>query len=93
MNNEELNINELSEEMLAEVSGGASTITVTANEVANIRSGPGKKYLIIGKTIPGHTAKFMGVMKQDDEGRTWIKVSWSGNVGWVQAKFCTMNKK
>lgn len=82
---------ELTDEDMEQIAGGAKSVTVTALKEANIRAGAGAEYLIIGKTIPGHTATFMGVMKQDKEGRTWIKVAWKGNTGWVQAKFCRMN--
>ena len=87
----EMNFAELTEKDMEQIAGGAKATTVTALKETTIRFGPGTEYLPMGKTIPGNAATFKGAMKQDKEGRAWIKVAWNGNVGWVPAKCCRMN--
>lgn len=87
---EENNIFELSEESLESVAGGKSIYVVATTE-ANIRSGPGKSYSVIGTTIPGFDAKYLGRMEKDKDGRTWINVSWNHKTGWICTKY--VNKK
>ncbi len=77
----ELNLNELNLNELEEVTGGKKRIEATRDE-ANIRKGPGTSYEIIGKTIRCKTATYLGE-KVTRNGRTWLKVSYKGQNGWI----------
>lgn len=79
---------ELSDDDLSQVTGGKS-IYVTAKTEANIRSGPGKDYPVVGKTIKGFEAKYLGEYRKDAEGRIWCKVAYNHKTGWVSSKYIT----
>lgn len=83
---ENLNVLNLSDDELAQVTGGKK-ITVIAKTEANVRSGPGKEYSVISKTIPGFEAKFDGQTFKDKQGRVWCHVSWNGRSGWISSKY------
>ena len=85
-NNENLNAVSLTEEELEAVAGGKATYVVATAE-ANIRSGPGKQYPVVGTTIIGFDAKYLNKMEKDSSGRNWAKVSWNNKTGWICTKY------
>ena len=78
---------ELSLEELGAISGGTHKY-VTATAEANIRSGPGQEYPVIGKTVIGSDARVIGRKKGKDN-LTWFRVSRDGKVGWVCDRYVT----
>lgn len=83
---EEKKIVELTNDELEGITGGVSKF-VTATEEANIRTGPGKQYPVIGRTVPGHYARYKGRVQIDREGLTWALVEWNDKAGWVCTKY------
>ena len=77
----EMSMNEMGMNELEQVTGGRKTVEATRDE-ANIRKGPGTSYAIIGKTVHGKTAAYLGE-KVTRHGRTWLKVRHNGQVGWI----------
>ena len=57
-------------------------VTITGNPV-NVRSGPGKKYSVIGKTSKGKSFGYLG-SKKDKNKTVWYKIQYtSSKTGWV----------
>lgn len=82
--NEDMNVVELNDEALEEVSGGRS-IRTTGN--VNVRRGPGLYYASIGTARKGSTLTYLGSSKRDDRGVTWYKVNYNGYEGWVSSRY------
>jgi len=79
---------ELNEEQLDEVAGGkSSTEKVKATGNANVRTGPGLSYGVIGSISKGDTLTYLGIAKKDDRGVRWYKVKFSGQNGWISSKY------
>ena len=86
--NIENNIVELNEDVLEDVTGGkGDTEKVKATGNANVRTGPGLEYGIIGSISKGDTLKYLGTAKKDDRGVRWYKVKFSGQSGWISSKY------
>ena len=87
-NNENLNVTELNEESLEEVSGGKSAgQKVKATGDVYVRKGPDRDYAEIGLLYTGDKAPYLGDRKKDYRGVTWYKVSYKGKTGWVSSKY------
>ena len=83
--NIENGITELNEESLEQVSGG-KTVKVTCRvDKANVRSGPGKEYAIIGHIYEDEVVGFKGEQKKDKEGKVWICINKGTKYGWVRS--------
>ena len=80
----ENNVIELNDELLEQVSGGKSETVKCKVSEANVRSGPGKDYAIIGHLYKGETVTFKGEKKKDKEGKTWICVNKGTKYGWIR---------
>ena len=83
------NVVELNEEALAEVAGGKSAKYVLAVADANVRSGPGTEFAVVGHSVAGFSAKYTGEKKKDSKGKTWYRVTWSGKSGWIRSDLVT----
>ena len=84
-NNEmDLNMVELTDADLDEVSGGKKSLYVKSNNV-NVRSGPGKEYHSIALMGKGDELLYKGEKKKDKEGKTWLKVDCIYMIGWVRS--------
>lgn len=84
----ENNAVELNEEVLEDVTGGkGSSEKVKATGNANVRTGPGLEYGVIGSISKGDTLTFLGTAKKDDRGVRWYKVKFSGQSGWISSKY------
>jgi len=86
----EINVNEnnaveLNEEMLEQVSGGKVTMVTCKVSEANVRSGPGKDYAIIGHLRKGEKVTFKGEKKKDKDGKTWLCVNKGTKFGWIRS--------
>ena len=77
---------ELTDEELNGVTGGRAKFVIVTEE-ANIRTGPGKQYPILGHTVAGHGARYKGRIEIDKDGRTWALVEWNDKAGWVCTKY------
>ena len=77
-------VTELNEEFLEQVAGGKTVKVTCAVEKANVRSGPGKEFSIIGHIYAGEAVSFKGEKKKDKEGKTWICVNKGTKFGWVR---------
>ena len=88
-NNENLNVVELNEETLEEVSGGkggaGQKIKATGN--VHIRKKPNRKGEDMGCIDVGDTLTFLGERKTDERGVAWYKVKFNGKTGWVSSKY------
>ena len=84
-NTENMSAVELSEIELEEIVGG-KTILVATRDEANIRKEPGTSSPIIGHTVRGKTATYMGE-KLTRNGRTWLKVSFNGKTRWICSQY------
>ena len=76
---------ELNEEMLEEVSGGKIINVTCVVDKANVRTGPGKEFAIIGHIYAGEVVDFKGEMKKDKEGKVWVCVNKGSRFGWVRS--------
>jgi len=54
---------------------------VTSNFLANVRSGPGTEYTILGKTRQGDALDITGKLADS----SWLRVNFNGQEGWVLA--------
>ena len=77
-------ITELNEEALEQVSGGKTTKITCIVEKANVRSGPGKEFAVIGHLYEHEKVDFKGETKKDKEGKTWICVNKGTKFGWIR---------
>ena len=75
---------ELNDELLEQVSGGKSATVKCKVSEANVRSGPGKDYAVIGHLYKGEAVTFKGEKKKDKEGKTWICVNKGTKFGWIR---------
>ena len=89
-NNENMNIVELNDAELEDITGGKTTLVATRDE-ANIRSGPGTSSPVIGHTVRGKSATYLGE-KVTRNGRTWLKVSFHGKTGWICSDYVKVKK-
>ena len=85
---ENMNVFELSTDEMEQVSGGRKRM-VTAITDANVRSGPGTEFAVVGRTIAGFSATYTGEKKKDSQGRTWYRVKWNNKSGWICSKYVT----
>jgi hypothetical protein len=53
--------------------------SVTANQVVNVRSGPGTAYPVIGKAQPNQKFPITGKNPQGD----WWQINFNGQTGWI----------
>ena len=87
-NNENLNVTELNEESLEEVSGGKSAgQKVKATGDVYVRSKADKESEQLGLLYKGDTTTYLGEKKYDYRGVAWYKVSFHGRKGWVSSKY------
>jgi uncharacterized protein YraI len=61
---------------------------VVANEVLNMRSGPGTGFEILVTLKQGDELKILAMTSD----RAWLKVQYFTHVGWVAAAYCTINR-
>ena len=77
---------ELNEALMEEVSGGKKAATVVCKvSEANVRSGPGKDFAIIGHLYRGEKVSFKGEKKKDKEGKIWYCVNKGTKFGWIRS--------
>lgn len=62
----------------------ASTgLFATAENLVNVRSGPGRQYTVLGKARVGDALDITGRLTNN----TWLRVNFNGQEGWVSASF------
>lgn len=61
---------------------------VVTSETLNMRAGPGTEYHVVGSLNSGDELAITGV----NADRSWIRVTAAGQVGWVAASLCQVNK-
>lgn len=71
-------------------SGGGSGKQVKMTGSANVRSGPGLKFMTIGTVSEGTTLSYQGETKKDDRGVAWYSVKLRGDYGWVSSKYAKL---
>lgn len=76
---------ELDAQDLEQVSGGKTTTVTCSVGEANVRSGPGKDYAIIGHLYKGEKVTFKGEKKKDKEGKVWLCVNKGTKYGWIRS--------
>lgn len=57
---------------------------------ANVRSGPGLDYAILGSVESGTRLKYRGKTQKDDRGVAWYAVTFEGKKGWVSSKYARL---
>ena len=83
----EMNIVELNDEEMEEVSGGKSRYIEGDSGKSHVRTGPGLHYKAIGVLHKGEDAKYLGKTAVDDRGVTWYKIRWNGRDAWVSSRY------
>jgi uncharacterized protein YraI len=64
----------------------AGVVKITAVSGANVRSGPGTNYSIVGTAAYGAELAWYGVTKKDAYGVDWYEVLFGNHGGWVSSK-------
>jgi len=89
-NNEKLNMAELNNEELEEVSGGRSSGSRRVKAVSGdtyVRKHPDKDAADIGVLYCGDSAAYLEEKRWDDRDVVWYKVSFHGHNGWVSSRY------
>ena len=89
-NNEKLNMAELNNEELEEVSGGRSSGGRRVKAVSGdtyVRKHPDKDAADIGVLYRGDSAAYLEEKRWDDRDVVWYKVSFHGHKGWVSSRY------
>ena len=90
-NNEKLNMAELNNEELEEVSGGRSSgggrrVKAVSGDTY-VRKHPDKDAADIGVLYRGDSAAYLEEKRWDDRDVVWYKVSFHGHNGWVSSRY------
>lgn len=76
---------ELEDQELEDVSGGKFSgknfLRATAN--VHVRKGPGTENKIMGTLPSGTIVSYLRVSKKDTKKKTWYKINYNGQEGWV----------
>ena len=89
MNEEIMDFVELTDEDMAEISGGKTKIgAVTGNTY--VRTGPGLKYKSLGTLHKDESARYLHETSVDDRGVTWYKIKWNGREAWVSSRYTSL---
>ena len=75
---------ELTDEMLEEISGGKKII---ATGKVKVRKGPGLDFGVIGYLDKGDKLTYDGASEKDDRGVRWYRVKYNGSFGWVSSRY------
>lgn len=87
-NNENLNMTELNNEDMEQVSGGkGSGNFVKATGDVYVRRKPDKDSDDIGLLYKGTIVSYLHDTEWDWRGVAWYKVNYNGSVGWVSSKY------
>ena len=88
-NNENMNVAEMSEQEMEEVSGGkgGSGKRVKATGDVHVRKYPDRDSDDLGILYTGDTATYMGDKKKDYRGVVWYKIAFRNGKGWVSSKY------
>lgn len=63
----------------------AGMVTIVSTSGANVRSGPGTNYSIIGTASYGAELVFYGNTARDGSGVLWFQVEYGSGTGWVSS--------
>ena len=88
-NNENMNVAEMNEQEMEEVSGGkgGSGKRVKATGDVHVRKYADKESADLGILYTGDTATYMGDKKKDYRGVVWYKIAFRNGKGWVSSKY------
>ncbi len=84
INENELDMMELTDEMLEEIVGGKK-IVATGN--VKVRTGPGKDFAVLGYLSKGDSLTYDGASEKDYRGVRWYRVKYHGSFGWVSSRY------
>jgi len=84
INENELDMMELTDEMLDEVVGGKKIIA-TGN--VKVRKGPSLEFGVLGYLHKGDILTYDGASEKDNRGVRWYRVKYSGSFGWVSSRY------
>lgn len=81
----ENNVVELNEELLENVTGGKSVEVQCKVSQAEVRTGPGNNYELIGHLYKGEKVTYKGEHHKDTKGRMWVcvKKEKGSKYGWI----------
>jgi len=85
-NENEMDMMELTDEMLDEVVGGKK-IVATGN--VKVRKGPGLDFGVLGYLSKGDVLTYDGASEKDNRGVRWYRVKYQGGFGWVSSRYST----
>ena len=89
-NKENMNVVELNEEALEEVSGGKGGSERRVKAVSGdtyVRKHPDKDTEDLGVLYQGDSAPYLEEKRWDDRDVVWYKVSFHGHKGWVSSRY------
>ena len=88
INEMNLNVTELNDDALEEVSGGKTHRYIEGdNGKSNVRTGPGLGYKSIGVLHRGEDARYLGKTAVDDRGVVWYKILYDDREAWVSSRY------
>ena len=77
----------LTEEELAEVTGGKHSYIEGDDGKSHVRTGPSLGYQSIGVLHRGEDARYLHETSVDDRGVLWYKIRWNGRSAWVSSMY------
>jgi uncharacterized protein YgiM (DUF1202 family) len=63
----------------------AGIVTVTSTSGANVRSGAGTNYSIVGTASYGEDLYYYGTTKTGTDGVKWYQVEWGSSYAWISS--------
>ena len=87
MNENEEKIVALTEEELAEVTGGKHSYIEGDDGKSYVRTGPGLGYKSLGVLHRGEYARYLHETSVDERGVVWYKIRWNGRDAWVSSMY------
>ena len=84
INENEMEMMELTDEMLEAISGGRKVI---ATGSVKVRTGPGKDFAVLGYLDKGDALTYDVSTEKDYRGVKWYRVKYRGGFGWVSSRY------
>ncbi len=86
MNENGMEMMELTDDMLEEVVGGKK---VVATASVKVRKGPSLDFGVLGYLNKGDKLTYDGDSQRDERGVRWYRVKYQGGFGWVSSRYST----
>ena len=84
INENEMEMMELTDEMLESIVGGKKIIATAS---VKVRTGPGLGFGVVGYLSKGDALTYDGASEKDDRGVRWYRVKYKGSFGWVSSRY------